>query len=60
MIEIFGNNEQVDWTKRNSVLSRIRIELSKLMKEHNYPQDEAKQLANKVMDIFLSVHSKNN
>ena len=58
IIEIFANNEQIDWLKRNSVISRIRIELSRLMRQYNYPKDEVKQLSNKVMDIFLSVHSK--
>ena len=58
IIEIFVNNEQVDWIKRNSVISRIRIELNKLIKQYNYSQSEEKQLLNEIMDIFLSLHLK--
>ena len=48
--KIFINNFEVDWFKRDSVVSRVRILIRKELNKYGYTKEKSEELANKIID----------
>lgn len=51
--EIFIENEEVDWIKRDSVKSRIRILICKKLMENLYAKEEAEKIASNIVKMII-------
>lgn len=54
---IFTENEEVDWIKRDSVKSRIRILICKKLMENLYAKEEAEKIAGNIMRMIVEKHT---
>lgn len=48
--KIFINNFEVDWFKRDSVISRVRILIRKELNKYGYTKEKSEELTNKIID----------
>ena len=46
---VFLNNQDVDWIKRDSVISRIKIQICKKLLDNGYVKADAEKLANNIL-----------
>lgn len=53
---IFTNNNEVDWIKRDSVKSRIRILICKKLMENRYSKEEAEKFADNIVKKVIEKH----
>ena len=58
IVEIFNVNQEVDWIKRESVLSRIKIILRKKLNEKVYSKEDAEYLANEIVAKVIEKHKE--
>lgn len=56
IVEVFNKNQDVDWIRRDSVLSRIKIMICKKMLENGYEKDEAEKIANDIVKKVIEKH----
>ena len=54
--QIFLDNQEVDWMKRDSVISRIKIQICKKLKNNGYKKSEADKIAKRIIDKII--HNK--
>ena len=54
--QIFLDNQEVDWLKRQSIISRIKIQISKILINNNYEKEDADKVAKRIID--KAIHSK--
>ena len=54
--QIFLDNQEVDWMKRDSVISRIKIQICKELKYNGYKKSEADKIAKRIIDKII--HNK--
>ena len=54
--QIFLDNQEVDWMKRDSVISRIKIQICKKLKNIGYKKSEADKIAKRIIDKII--HNK--
>lgn len=51
--QIFLDNQEVDWMKRDSVISRIKIQICKKLKNNGYKKSEADKIAKRIIDKII-------
>ena len=51
--KIFLSNQEVDWWKRDSVISRIKIQICKILKDNNYSKDDAENIAKDIINKVI-------
>lgn len=54
---IFNDNIEVDWIKRDSVKSRIRILICKKLMENYYSREDAERLSDKIVKTIVEKHT---
>lgn len=54
--QIFLDNQEVDWMKRDSVISRIKIQICQKLKNNGYKKSEADKIAKRIIDKII--HNK--
>lgn len=54
---IFIENQEVDWIKRDSVLSRIRIMICKKLINNQYSKDEAERIAGNIVSNVIEKYA---
>lgn len=54
---IIGDNEEVDWIKRDSVKSKMRILICKKLIENQYEKKEAEKIAGSIVKIIVEKHT---
>lgn len=54
--QIFLDNQEVDWMKRDSVISKIKIQICKKLKNNGYKKSEADKIAKRIIDKII--HNK--
>lgn len=54
---IFTTNKEVDWIKRDSVKSRIRILVCKKLMENHYSKEEAEKISDNIMKMIIDKHT---
>lgn len=54
---IFITNNEVDWIKRDSVKSRIRILICKELMDNHYSKEEAEKISDNIMKIIIDKHT---
>ena len=55
---IFTQNIEVDWTKRVSVKSRIRILICKELMKNHFSKEEAEELSNNIVKMVIEKHTE--
>lgn len=55
--KIFMANRDVDWIKRNSVISRIKILICKDLINNNYSREEAENISKNIIDKIVEKHT---
>lgn len=55
---IFTQNIEVDWTKRVSVKSRIRILICKALMKNYFSKEEAEELSNNIVKMVIEKHTE--
>lgn len=58
IVEIFDKNQAVDWMRRNSVLSRIRVLVCKKLMKSNYDREEAENIASDIVKKVIEKHKE--
>lgn len=58
IVSIFNQNQEVDWFKRDSVLSRIKILICKKLIDNNYNRDKAERLSSDIVKKVIEKHTK--
>lgn len=58
IIEIIKGNQEIDWVKRESVMSRITVMISKEIIANGNRKDEAKAIAEKIVKDIVSTYKK--
>ena len=53
---IFTTNQEVDWIKRDSVKSRIRILICKKLMENHYSKEDAEKLSGNIVKAIIEKH----
>lgn len=57
IIEIFNKNQTVvDWMRRESILSRIRVYVGKKLLNYGYDKEEAESIANSIVKKVIEKH----
>ena len=56
VVEVFNKNQDVDWIRRDSVLSRIRIFICKELIEKGYAKEEADRMAGEIVEKVVKNH----
>lgn len=51
---IFLNNQEVDWWKRDSVISRIKVHICKVLKDNNYAKSDAEKISKEMIDKVIN------
>ncbi len=54
---IFSDNEDIDWIKRDSIKSRIRILICKKLMENDYSKEEADELAGNIVKTIIKKYT---
>ncbi len=54
---IITENEEVDWIKRDSVKSRLRVLICKKLVENHYTKREAEKLAGNIVKMIIEKHT---
>ncbi|WFM80984.1 FRG domain-containing protein [Streptococcus ruminicola] len=54
IINVFKENTVTDWFKRNSILSKIKISISKILIKNNYSKGTAENYASEILDKVLN------
>lgn len=58
IIETLDANKSIDWLKRNSILSAMKIAICKILISHGEDKNRARNIADKVMEAVKEVHLK--
>lgn len=58
VVEIFNENQKVDWLRRDSVLSRIRVLICKKLLENKYKREEAEKIASDIVKNVIEKHKE--
>lgn len=56
IIEIFNKNQDVDWIKRDSVQSRLKILICRKLIKNQYKREDAEKLANNIVKKVIEKH----
>lgn len=51
--QIFLDNQEVDWMKRERVISRIKIQICKKLQDNNYEKADAEKVAKSILDKVI-------
>lgn len=54
---IFATNKEVDWIKRDSVKSRIRILIRKKLMKNHYSKEDAEKLSSNIVKMIIDKHT---
>lgn len=57
IMKIFNSNHEVDWIKRDSVLSRIKILICKKLKDNQYSKEEAEKTSSDIIKAVIERHT---
>jgi len=57
IVTVFNSNQEVDWIRRDSVLSRIRILICKKLMDNKYSREEAEKISNNIMKLVIEKHT---
>jgi hypothetical protein len=58
IMTVFMENQTVDWLKRDSVLSRIKISICKKLKENNCSKEEAEKISKSIIDNIIEKYTE--
>lgn len=58
IVEIFNENQKIDWLRRDSVLSRIRVLICKKLLESKYKREEAEKIASDIVKNVTEKHKE--
>lgn len=59
IVKFMAENASIDWNKRDSVASKMRIEISKiLMSKENKGKEEVSDIAEKIVKLVIEAHEK--
>ncbi len=57
ILRIFNNNQAVDWIRRDSVLSRIRILICKKLMDNQCSREDAENISNNIIKKVIEKHT---
>lgn len=57
LLKILKENQEVDWLKRESVLSRIRVLICRKLIENNYSKGDAENMAKKLINKIIEKYT---
>lgn len=56
IVEIFDKNQTVDWMRRDSILSKMKVLICKKLIKNAYSRQEAENIANGIMREVIEKH----
>lgn len=57
ILDVINQNQQIDWIRKESTLSKIKVEIKKILIKNGYKSINAEQTAEKIKKILLEVQS---
>ena len=57
LMNILKENQEVDWLKRESVLSRIRVLMCKKLIKNNYSKRDAENITKNLIDKIIEKYT---
>ncbi len=57
IVTIFNVNQEVDWIKRDSVTSRIKILICKKLVKNHYSKEEAEKISSSIIKMVIEKHT---
>lgn len=57
IVKIFNINQEVDWIKRDSVTSRIKILICKKLMDNHYSKEEAEKISSTIIKMVIEKHT---
>lgn len=58
IVAIFNENQEIDWIKRDSVLSRIKILICKKLIENQYLREDAERISSDIVKRLLKTYGE--